>query len=206
MRLRIIVILATTVTLLTSGSATAGGRFAVGPEIGFAAQSQLTPSGDKSGWAVGLPFGVQGVYQFAGLPNIGLDYAIGYTFLPRLTVRNATIGGVTGTYREKTSVIYWLFGARYYFHGEKWKPFSGLGAGFEYFRRGGVEFRDQFNTLLPTPPHTNHFNFALVPQFGIEFRPTFRWAVGLSVRVPIAIRSSGVVPAIQMPLTVQIAF
>lgn len=186
--------------------ANAGGRFAVGPEVGMTAQSQSTASGDKLGWTFGVPFGVQGVYQFQSLPQFGIDYAVGYSFLPRLTVRKTTIGGVTGTYRENTSVLYWFVGGRYYFHGEKWKPFAGLGSGFEYFRRSGVEFRDQFNTLQPTPPHSNNFNFALVPQFGIEFRPTFRWAIGMSLRVPIALRSSGIVPAIQIPLTVQFVF
>lgn len=185
----------------------ARGRFALGPEIGFAAQSHPTPSGDSSAWTVGLPFGLAGVYQFDGdLSPIGLDYSVGYSVLSRLTNRGVTIGGATGTYRENVGVFHWIVGSRYYFSGIQWKPYAGLGFGFEYFKRGRVEFRDQFNTLLPTPIYSNHFNFALVPQAGIEFRPTFRWTVGLGLKTPLSFRSSGMVPAIWIPFTVQVAF
>lgn len=187
-------------------AASGRGRFALGPEIGFTAQSHLDPMEERLGWTTGASFGVQGVYQFSRYPQFGLDYSVGYSFLPRLTIRDVTIGGVTGTYREGLGVLHWFFGGRYYFKGVKWKPYAGLDAGFEYFRRGDIEFRDRFNTLQPTPPFSNHFNFALAPKIGIEFRPTFRWVVGVSMRLPVALRSSGVVPAIQVPITVQAAF
>ncbi len=185
----------------------ARGRFAMGPEIGFSVQSHSDPQGHQLAWTTGFPFGLSGVYEFErDLKGLGLDYSIGYSPLSRLTNRGATIDGTKGTYRENLGVFHWLSGIRYYFSGISLKPYAGLGFGFEYFKRSNVEFRDQFNTLLPTPSHTNHFNFALVPQIGIEFRPTFRWAIGIAARLPMAFRSTGIVPAVQIPITVQVAF
>lgn len=185
----------------------AGGRFALGPQLGFSLQSHRDPTGQKLAWAPGLPFGISGVYEFSNdLKNFALTYSLGYSLLSGLTYRQTTIGGITGTYREKLGLFQWLFGGRYYFTSSQWRPFAGLDLGFQYFRRRSVEFRNRFNTVVPTPNHSNHWNFVLAPELGIEFRPTFRWAIGISLKTPLAIRSSGIVPGIQIPLTVHIAF
>lgn len=185
----------------------AGGRFALGPEVGFSYLSHRDPTGRHLAWAPGLPFGVSGIYEFNGdLNRLALTYSIGYSWIPRLTYRKVTIGAINGTYRESLGVFHWLFGARYYFGRSPWRPFAGMDVGFEYFRRGSLEFRNQFNTLLPTPPHSNQLNLTLSPQFGIEYRPTFRWAFGISLKTPLAIRGSGIVPGFAIPLSVHFAF
>ncbi len=184
-------------------------RFALGPEFGFSFQSHRDPGGHLS-WAPGLPIGIAGVYEFGNdLRSFAFDYSFGYSLLSRLTYRKTTLGGVEGTYREAVDLFHWIFGGRYYFGGrswQPWKPFAGLGTGFQYFKRRDVEFRDRFNTLLPAPPRANHFNLTFVPQLGIEYRPTFRWAVGVSLKLPVTFRASGIVPAVQVPFTVQVAF
>ena len=185
----------------------AGGRFALGPELGFVYQSHRDPTGHHSAWAPGIPIGLSGIYEFNGdLAHLALTYSLGYLWTPKLTYRQVTIGGITGTYRENLGIFHWLFGARYYFGKSPWRPFAGMDVGFEYFRRGSVEFRNQFNTLQPTPPYSNHVNLTLSPQFGIEYRPTFRWAFGISLKTPMAIRRSGIVPGIAIPLSVHVAF
>ncbi len=193
--------------VLLSFPAMAGGRIALGPEVGFSFQGQRDSGGKTLGWSAGIPFGLAGVYQFGGdLSHLAIDYSVGYSTMSRYTIRNVTLGAVTGTYRENLGIFHWLFGARYYFLNQKFRPYAGLDFGFQYFRRSNVEFRDQFNTVVPLAGTTNHFNMAVVPQGGIEYRPTFRWAIGVGLRLPMAIRRSGIVPGFQLPVTVQVAF
>jgi len=67
-------------------------------------------------------------------------------------------------------------------------------------------YREIINLGLILYNVDNFGMFAIIPQLGIEYRPTFRWAISLSVRAPLAIRSAGVVPGIQIPVTVHFAF
>ncbi len=201
------IVLTLCLSFLITSSAWAGGRFSLGPDIGFSYRTHRAPSDGKLSGNAGLTFGLSGTYEFSGdLDRLALDYSVGYTLLPRFTYRDVTINGVTGTYKEKLDVIHWYFGARYHFLSRKWRPYAGLDIGFEFFNRRNIEFRDEAGALRAIPPHSNHLNFAFVPQVGIEYRPTFRWAFGLALKLPMSIRTSGVVPAIQVPLTVHFAF
>ncbi len=188
-------------------SALALGRFAIGPEAGFVYQTNRDPTGSQLEGAPGVGFGVSGVYEFdRELSGIAIDYAMSVFQSAAICYRDVTIEGATGTYRENVTVFNWLFGGRYYFGKDKWRPYAGLGLGFQYLRRSDTDYRDLFNELLPNPPVQSHFNVALVPQGGIEYRPTFRWAIGLGLRTILAIRSSGVVPGVYLPISVHIAF
>jgi outer membrane protein W len=185
----------------------ASARIALGPEIGYSYQTHREPVGNELDGNSGVSFGLSGVYQFENdLDRLGIDFGFGYSYIPKFKYRNVTTSGSTGTYWEGLDVISWSLGARYYFPKYEWQPFVGLGVGVQYFRRSSVSFRDEFNLPLTTPIYSNHFNIGLIPQMGIEYRPTFRWAVGIALRVPVAIRPSGLVPAIQIPLTIQVAF
>lgn len=188
-------------------AAHAAGRFAVGPELGFAYQTNRDPSGQSLEGAPGLAFGLSGMYQFGGeLSNLAVDYSVNVIRTFQYTYRGILIGGATGTYRENALLIEWLFGGRYYFGRQKWKPFAGLDFGFTYLRRTDIGYRDQFNAALPDPPVTSHLNAAIVPEGGIEYRPTFRWAIGIAVRTVLNVRSTGIVPGVRIPLTLHIAF
>jgi hypothetical protein len=200
-------VLLISLSLICAKNAWALGRFALGPEVGFTYQMNRDPTGSKLAGAPGYEFGLSGVYEFdRDMAGVAIDYYFGVSGTGKMTYRNVTVGGVTGTYRESVTVFNWLFGGRYYFGKSKWRPYGGLAVGFQYFRRRGVDYRDQFNVELPDPPSSSHINFVLCPQGGIEYRPTFRWAIGLNLRVPVAIRSSGMVPGVQVPVTVHIAF
>ena len=193
--------------MLLSPAAFALGRFSIGPELGFVFQTHRDPTGSSFQGAPAVQFGVSGIYQFdRELSRLALDYAIGFLQTSKLTYRDIKIEGATGSFREKVTAFYWLFGGRYYFGEHKWRPYAGLDVGLHYFRRSSVSYRDRFNAALPNPPVTNHVNMSLVPQIGIEYRPTFRWAVGLAIRPVLSFRSAGIVPAVHVPLTVQIAF
>lgn len=195
------------VVLMISDAAHAAGRFALGPEFGFAFQTNRDPSGQGLEGAPGLSFGLSGVYQFGGeLSDVAVDYSINVIRTFQLTYRGTSIGGATGTYRENALLIEWLTGGRYYFGHQKWKPFAGLDFGFTYLRRTDIGYRDQFNAALPDPPVTSHLNAAIVPEGGIEYRPTFRWAIGAAVRVVLNVRSTGVIPGVRIPVTLHIAF
>lgn len=193
--------------LLFPLNASAIGRFAIGPEAGIAYQTEMAPNSSSLDGAMAFCFGVSGVYEFSKeLKRFAIDYSVGMARTDLFTHRNVVIEGATGTFREKILAIHWLFGGRYYWGDAKWRPYAGLATGFEYFRRTDIDYRDLFNQALPIPPVSNHFNLVFAPQFGIEYRPTFRWAFGLGVRAPMAIRASGIVPAVQVPLVAQVAF
>lgn len=183
------------------------GRFSLGPELGMNYQTHLTPNGKNLSGALGFTFGLSGTYEFFGdLRKLAIDYSVGYTLLPKLTYNNVTLGGITGTYREDLDVFHWFVGARYHFFSRKWRPFAGMAVGLQFFNRRNVELKSRVTGLQSRPLHSNHLNFALVPQFGIEYRPTFRWAFGIGMKFPLSIRSVGVVPAVQIPFTVHFAF
>lgn len=193
--------------VVNPSSAFALGRFAIGPEAGFVYQTNRDPTGSHMEGAPGFGFGIAGVYEFdRELKGVAIDYAISVFRSAELCYRNVSIAGATGTYREKVTVFNWLFGGRYYFGKDKWRPYAGLGFGFQYTRRSGTSYRDSFNDPLPNPPVQSHFNLTIVPQGGIEFRPTFRWAIGLGLRTILAIRSSGVIPGVYVPFSVHVAF
>lgn len=185
----------------------AQGRFSLGPDIGFTYQTHRTPDGDTLSGNPGFTFGLSGTYEFfSDLKNLALAYSVGYTLLPRFNYSDVTLGGVTGTYSENLDLFYWLVGARYHFLSRKWRPFTGLDFGFQFFNRRNVELRDQNGALRAKPAHSNHLNFTIVPQLGIEYRPTFRWAFGISIKVLMGIRRAGIIPAIQVPVSVHFAF
>jgi opacity protein-like surface antigen len=193
--------------LFFAANAWALGRFAIGPEAGFLYQTNKDPTDSSLQGAPGFGVGVSGVYEFdRELSGIAIDYAISVFHTSTLCYRNVSIEGATGTYRETVTAFNWLFGGRYYFGRDKWRPYAGLGVGFQYMRRSSTSYRDQFDQPLPNPPVQSHFNMAIVPQAGIEYRPTFRWAIGLGVRALLAIRSSGIVPGVFVPLSVHVAF
>ena len=204
---KIIITICMFLVLAGGSEALAKGRFAMGPDAGFLYQMNRDSTGKRLEGSPGFGFGVSGVYEFGGdLSNIAVDYAVGVGLTSTIISRGVTIEGATGTYREKLLLIYWMLGGRYYFLNDKWRPYAGLDFGFNYFRRNGISYRDQFNNTLPTPSVSNNFNFALIPQVGIEYRPNFRWAFGLGVKPTIAFRSSGMVPGVFIPFTVHIAF
>lgn len=203
--LTIILILASSVTY--SANAFALGRFAIGPEAGFSYQTNRDPTGSHIEGAPGFGFGLSGIYEFdREFSRVAIDYAITVLRNIGFCYRDVTIEGVTGTYRESILAFNWLFGGRYYFGRDKWRPYAGLGLGFQYMRRSSTSYRDQFNEPLPNPPVQSHFNIAIVPQGGIEYRPTFRWAIGVGLRTMLAIRSSGVIPGVYVPISVHVAF
>jgi len=190
-----------------SVEALAIGRHAVGLQGGWAYQMNRDPNGQQLSGNSAYIVGISGVYQFAGnLKKLGVDYSVSVTNTSMRQYRNVQIGGVVGTFRESIMAIDWLAGARYYFMNNKWCPFVGGGMGFTYSKRNNISYRDMINQLLPNPPVGNNFNINLFTQAGIEYRPTFRWAIGMTIRPVFAIRSSGVVPAVQIPFHVHIAF
>ncbi len=183
------------------------GRFAVGPEVGFAFQTNNDPSGNQLGSAPAIGFGLSGTYQFdRELSRFAIDYAFGVVQSGEILYRHVSIAGATGTFREQVTSFHWIGGGRYYFGRSKWRFYAGLDGGFVYLRRSSMEYRDQFNTPLPNPPLSNHLNMVIVPQGGIEYRPTFRWTISLGIKTLLAIRSSGVVPTVYLPVGVQVAF
>jgi len=182
-------------------------RHAVGLQGGYSWQSNRDPEGRQLVGSDSYIAGVSGVYQFDGsLSKLGVDYSVSVTLSRLQQYRNVRIGGSVGTFRERLMVVDWLIGARYYFMNNKWCPFVGGGMGFSYLRRNDISYRDMINQLLPNPPVGDHFNVNIFPQIGIEYRPTFRWAIGLTVRPVFAIRTKGIVPAVQVPAYVHIAF
>lgn len=193
--------------LFIPASAFALGRFAIGPEVGFVYQTNRDPTGSHMSGAPGYGFGISGVYEFdRELAGVSIDYAVTMFRTAELCYRNVSIEGATGTYREIVTAFNWLFGGRYYFGNGKWRPYAGMDLGFQYLRRSATSYHDLFNQELPNPPVQSHFNVAIVPQAGIEYRPTFRWAIGLNVKAPLTIRSSGVLPGVYVPLSVHVAF
>lgn len=207
MKLHLTSILLASAILIYASTAHALGRFAIGPEAGFLYQTNRDPTGSQLEGAPGFGFGISGVYEFdRELSGVAIDYAINVFRTATLCYRNISIEGATGSYREKVTAFNWLFGGRYYFGRDKWRPYAGMDLGFQYLRRSSTSYRDLFDQPLPNPPVQSHFNVAIVPQGGIEYRPTFRWAIGLNVRAILAIRSSGIVPAVYVPLSVHVAF
>lgn len=205
--MRFLKVLVMLVVVTVPASSWALGRFAIGPEIGFAYQMNRDPSGAHLGGSPGFGFGLSGVYMFdRELSHVAIDYAVGMIMSSQICYRDVTIEGATGTFRENVEEFHWLVGGRYYFGRDKWRPYAGLGAGVVYMRRTDVDYRDRFNVELPSPPVSSHLNLAIVPQVGIEYRPTFRWAIGLNVRTILSIRSTGVIPGFYVPVSVHFAF
>ena len=204
---KLLVLITVFLVSVVSSSAFALGRFALGPELGFVYQTNRDPTGSNMEGAPALGFGVSGVYEFdRELSGIAIDYSVSVFRTSELCYRDITIEGATGTYREKITAFNWFFGGRYYFGKDNWRPYAGLDLGFQYLRRSNTSYRDLFNEPLPEPPVQSHFNFAIVPQAGIEYRPTFRWAIGLGLRTILAVRSSGVVPGVYVPVSLHVAF
>ncbi len=204
---RLLITVLTVACLSLPAKSWALGRFAIGPEIGFAYQMNRDPSGNSLSGSPSLGFGISGVYEFdRELSHWAIDYVVGMIMSGEITYRDVSIEGATGTFREHVDEFHWLVGGRYYFGRDKWRPFAGLDAGLVYMRRTSIDYRDQFNTQYPTPPISNSLNFAIMPQVGVEYRPTFRWAVGLTARTILSIRSSGVIPGVYLPFYVHVAF
>lgn len=193
--------------LCHSYSAFARGRFSLGPELGFVYQTHMSPNSSFLEGAPAASLSLTGAYQFdRELSRFAVDYVVGFLQTSSLTYRGVKIEGAEGTFREKLTVLHWLLGGRYYLRAGKWIPYLGLGTGLSYFRRSNVSYRDQFDSALPKPPLSNHLNISLAPSFGLEYRPTVRWAWGLGVRPIFSFRQRGVVPSVQVLSTVQIAF
>lgn len=197
----------TSLLLLQSSLAFARGRFSLGPEIGFTYQAHMSPTSASLESVPAASFGLTGSYQFdRELSRFAIDYSVGFLQTSFLTYRDVKIEGAEGTFREKLTVLHWLLGGRYYVHKGKWNSYLGLSSGLSYFRRSDVSYRDQFNNQLPKPPLSNHLNVSLAPSFGLEYRPTFRWAWVASLRPIFSFRQHGVVPAVQVLASVQLAF